>query len=227
MCNSPTHGACTAWMTTGRAIAHCWSCRASQTWVLPRGPALPGIRYCPLAAKAWKHALPLSPPHSLLTPASLLQNCHSGHGMICVKKQKNFLKKRCQDYHIIPHLRVREKMEDGKKKEYQTLFLLLTLHQVWFAIAMDTQTARARHSGARWIVGSFPVQYRSWGNGWCLGVHIMLCSLGALPPAALLSSLVCWRSHKVCSDQFKTFDSVLGGFIDGYESLLNFFFILA
>lgn len=122
--SSPSREACTIWMTDSHAVAHCWSCRASQAWVLPRGPALPGIRYCPLAAKAWKHAFPPFPPHSLLTPASLLQNCHYGHGVICVRKQKHFLEKRCQDIHIIPHLKVREELKGGEKKQYQTLFLL-------------------------------------------------------------------------------------------------------
>lgn len=33
-------------------VTHCWlSCRASQAWVFPRGPALPAIRCCPLAAQ--------------------------------------------------------------------------------------------------------------------------------------------------------------------------------
>lgn len=61
-------------------------------WLLaaPSLPALPGIRRQLLAAKAWKRALPPSPPHSLLAPASLLQHCHSRQGMICAKKKNVF-----------------------------------------------------------------------------------------------------------------------------------------
>lgn len=162
-----------------------------------RGLALRGIRFHPLAAKAWKHVFPPSPPHSLLIPDSLLQNCHSTHGIICTTK--TFFKEKMSRLPDNPS----PKGERGEERfGEETVGDLVSANTSQGLVCPchghpDCQGHPILEPDELWV-HFHPVQeLRKWLLCW--SSHL-LCSLGAISPGLFLDVL---KSQRLAG-HFKT-----------------------